>query len=371
MGPVTEVRTPAAQVVTVSAVTRSRGLDVLRGCAVALVMLRHAWPEWFATAGIVGVVLFFALSGFLITRLLDREIVQTGRIDFARFYRNRVLRLAPALIVVVVVFSAVELTLNRLGDRGILSDSVALALTYTADLPIGHLSPGLSHLWTLAVEEQFYIVWPIVLLMLHRAGRLMALMPALIVGAWLFVLATVLAASNVSVLYPLPTTWAIALLIGSAGYLYRDGLARLICGRTGAALVLASVVALAALSATPSTKSDQTLYLAIGPAVACCGVILTFRLADMHIPVGVRPIERLGRISYAVYLWNYPFVLWISHGTGRLTFDQGVVAIVFSVLAATASWHLVELPAMKRKVPARQRVETVQPVVNVTEAMTT
>jgi len=264
---------------------RFRGLDVLRGCAVALVMLRHAWHEWFATAGIVGVVLFFALSGYLITRLLDHDIALLGRIDFARFYRNRVVRLAPALIVVVVVFCVVETISNRLADRSTLIDSAALALTYTADVAVGHLSPGLSHLWTLAVEEQFYIVWPIALLLARRAGRLLTVMPAVIGGAWLFVLATVVAAPNASVLYPLPTTWAIALLIGSAGYLYRDGLSTLVGGPVGKSLVIASVVALAALSATPSTKSDPLLYLAIGPAVACCGVILILKLADQRMPI--------------------------------------------------------------------------------------
>jgi peptidoglycan/LPS O-acetylase OafA/YrhL len=140
---------------------RILGLDVLRGVAVALVMLRHAWPDRFGGAGIAGVVIFFALSGYLITGLLRSDLSRRGRIRYGRFYRNRALRLLPALFVLVAVFTLVEAVWNPLRDRALLWHTVVVSLTYVMDLP-GHwaVSDGMTHLWSLATEEQERSRWP-------------------------------------------------------------------------------------------------------------------------------------------------------------------------------------------------------------------
>ncbi|WP_425455718.1 acyltransferase family protein [Cryobacterium soli] len=90
---------------------------MLRGIAIALVLVRHAAPSVFGGAGIVGVVIFFALSGYLITAILHRNILKSGRVRYARFYRNRALRLIPALVFMLMGLTVITLTINPLDDR--------------------------------------------------------------------------------------------------------------------------------------------------------------------------------------------------------------------------------------------------------------
>lgn len=122
------------------------GLDAVRGVAVALVMARHALPGWLPGAGVVGVNMFFALSGFLITRLLLAEFRSRGRIDLASFFVRRAVRLMPALAAMLAVYTAVALTLDPLGQRAVLSHSILSALTFTADVPFWHAGTDLYHL---------------------------------------------------------------------------------------------------------------------------------------------------------------------------------------------------------------------------------
>ncbi|WIB64145.1 acyltransferase [Curtobacterium sp. MCBD17_040] len=151
--------------------SRVQGWDVLRGVAVGLVLLRHAWPSIFGGAGIVGVVMFFTLSGYLITGILWRDLERFGRIRYGHFYRNRAIRLVPSLIVVTVAVGTVAALFNLLDDRGSLVRTAAVAITYTADLPFDHGSAAIEHLWTLATEEQFYLVWPVLLVVAFRLQR--------------------------------------------------------------------------------------------------------------------------------------------------------------------------------------------------------
>jgi peptidoglycan/LPS O-acetylase OafA/YrhL len=123
------------------------GLDVLRGIAIALVMLRHAWPSVFGGAGIVGVVIFFTLSGYLITGVLMRDLDNVDRIRFGVFYRNRVFRLVPALLFVTGGGVLVVATWwNLSGDRGLVVQTTLVALTYTADIPGLHFSSAFAPL---------------------------------------------------------------------------------------------------------------------------------------------------------------------------------------------------------------------------------
>ncbi len=151
--------------------SRIDGLDALRGLAIALVLLRHSWPQIAGTGGVVGVVIFFTLSGYLITSLLDRDLRHFGRVRYGRFYRNRALRLIPALLLLLVGITAVTLVWNPLDDRSGLVRAMVVGITYTANLPFDHGSPTVEHLWTLATEEQFYIVWPLVLALAVRFRR--------------------------------------------------------------------------------------------------------------------------------------------------------------------------------------------------------
>jgi peptidoglycan/LPS O-acetylase OafA/YrhL len=310
---------------------RIDGLDLLRGIAIGLVMLRHAVPEPFAGAGVVGVVMFFTLSGYLITGVLQR------RPPLRDFYRRRALRLVPPLLVLVVAVVLVTLLLDPLDDRGELGWTVLWAVTWTGNLPFGHASEATFHLWTLATEEQFYLLWPAVLLLLGpRRGLLLAAagtaLACLATSWWL--------AEDPDLAYSLPTSWAICFVAGAAVRLHRERLA---------VPAWAAPVALAALAAlgVVSLRGHTLTYLAGGPAIAALTAVLILAWDRWTTVTGpLRAVVWLGTVSYAAYLWNYPLSLWLPV----------LPAVALTLVAAALSWRYVERPLLSRPRTVRSGV---------------
>jgi peptidoglycan/LPS O-acetylase OafA/YrhL len=318
---------------------RIDGLDLLRGIAVGFVMLRHAWPSTFTGAGVVGVVMFFAISGYLITGLLLDELDRNGRIDLRRFYVRRARRLVPALSALVGGVVVVTLMFDPLGDRDELGKTVVVALTWTANLPFGHGSDATFHLWTLATEEQFYLVWPAILAVAFSYGRLKL---ALVVAASTCVLAclaTVVWLSEAPDLaYSLPTSWALCFVIGGA--------ARCYAGASTARLVPAALAGLGILCMVP-LRDHAATYLVVGPAIAAVTVILLLSWRTWDDVTGpARVLVLLGTVSYGAYLWNYPLTIWLRPS---LETYAGPVALLLTLAAAALSWRLVESPMQHRR----------------------
>ena len=332
------------------AVGRVLGLDLLRGVAVGLVMIRHAWPDRFGGSGIVGVVMFFALSGYLITGVLRGDLVKHGRIRYPRFYRNRALRLLPALLALVTVFTVVEAVWNPLRDRALLWHTAVIALTYTMDVPAHWVvSDALGHLWTLATEEQFYLLWPLLLAFAITRGAVRSVAWAAAAGCLLFCVASILIAEpRVYRVYDWPTCWSACLLIGALARLGEARLRTLLARpvlRTGAAVFAAALLVAACL--VPEPKNWPATYLVGAPLVAACTVVFILR-ADgwaTSVPALARPLLGLGIVSYAAYLWNYPIVNWM--GPQPLSPTKALASIVLTIVAATASWWLVERPVAR------------------------
>lgn len=326
-----------------------QGLDVLRGIAVGLVIVRHAWPETFGGAGIVGVVMFFALSGYLITGIIMRDITSSGRINYRKFYRNRALRLLPAMLTLLIIFSVVELVVGPTGGTRELLIGVAVGGLYLQDLLPFLAYPGINHLWTLAVEEQFYLIWPALMLMLVRRKWLKKGLLAAILIAVAVCSISVVAASqlfSVDVIYALPTTWASALMIGGAAYVFRDSVASFYAPRAGV-LVLAAIAFLALFCVSPDAKQQAVTYLLGGPLVAGATVILiSYLQAWRTLPSRAwAPLRALGIVSYGAYLWNGPAVHW----TVDVAKVDSWVSIPLTITAAAASWWLVERSALRLK----------------------
>jgi peptidoglycan/LPS O-acetylase OafA/YrhL len=326
---------------------RIEGLDLLRGLAIGLVLVRHAWPELVGGGGIVGVVVFFALSGYLITGILVSDIQSFGRVRYGRFYRNRIVRLIPALLVMLSGFTLVALTKDPLGERPEIASAWIVGLTYTADLPFVHGSESLGHLWTLAIEEQFYLIWPIVLVIGLKHGtlrRLLVYSAIAMLGAC--IVSTGMTSPRISEIYKLPTSWAITLLIGAAAFLERERVAYWL-PRTGwerAALSSGALALLLGISIIPEAKNSPAAYLILGPLVAVLTVALIYHMRTWRkLPtIWLQPVLALGKISYAAYLWNYPLAKWLAQYpwyTGR-----SWLSIVLTIAAATGSWWLVEKP---------------------------
>lgn len=249
-------------------------LDGVRAVAILLVLVNHATGTvigWDAAGmfGWVGVTLFFALSGYLITGILLRERDSAGRVDLPRFYRRRIVRLAPALLVVllfVALTNAVQPGDWRLGLIG--------GLTYSTNwMQAGGAELGsLTHLWTLAVEEQFYLVWPLVLALAFAGARWFAI-GAMAVGLACYALVPW------SVAVFLTPACAVALMAGCLAAMHGAGLAW-----------LAPLAPLAAMG-----RRSYSLYLwnwpmtvLLGPVA---GLVGTFVAAELSYRLVERPIS--------------------------------------------------------------------------------
>jgi peptidoglycan/LPS O-acetylase OafA/YrhL len=342
--------TPQRQVSAPHRPARLPGLDALRGLAVGLVLLNHAAPGVFGTAGVIGVTMFFALSGWLITGVLMRDLERHGRVRFGRFYAARALRLFPPLLLMLAGYVVVEGVLDHLGEAELVPASLLASLTYTMNVPgLPHGSESLYHFWTLATEEQFYLVWPLVLAWGWRRGLLRVALAVCVAGSLAACIVSLLVvAPDTARVYALPTSWGAALLVGCAAYLGRGELLHLLpsAPRARRATVVAVVAALGAGTLLTGVAQHTSWYVVGVPAVAVATVVLisyASRWPRLPSPL-LRPAVALGTVSYAAYLWNAAIARWLHHPHDL----AGAAAVVgLTLLAATASWWLVERPVAR------------------------
>lgn len=318
-------------------------LDGLRAIAVLLVMAYHFRVPGFESGGHTGVQVFFTLSGFLITALLLEEHRRTGRVELLAFYMRRARRLVPALCALVAVVLALAAGRGQLAD--VVPDAAAV-LFYLGNWA-QHGDPvsleHLSHTWSLGVEEQFYLVWPLILglsVAMRRSEAAAAVAVAGIVTALVMRLAGIelgwLARSVDSLM--LGCLLAMVMVPGRVrfpawvGYL----------GLAGLAL---------ALMIPYSGAAGPWAILLIGVAtVAIIGPLVSERPPAFTIPLSWPPLVFIGRISYGLYLWHF-FVAWevwpILDGAGwhwlPITLLLSLITFGFALL----SWRYVERPAMK------------------------
>ncbi len=338
----------------------------MRGVALVAVVLSHlwiVWPSWvfagpFARGGFVGVDLFFVLSGFLITTLLLTEQGRTGTIRLRSFYWRRALRLLPALWLLLVVHAiyAVSTGYPPFGNPAQEWTSVAAASMYVMNWHVLWNPKDAADLvptWSLAIEGQFYLVWPLVVLGvigLRRrfelsAGVLLAALAA--VSVWRLV---VFDHQGWSAAYLRSDTHIDGLLLGSlVGCAWvrgwtPDHLPRWL-------LWPAAATATAVLL---RTRADSQFAYAGGTTVfiLAAAVILLVVVSDPRQTLG--PVGRgtafLGRMSYGIYLWHFPALWAFSRwGTGWGNWPRAAGAAAVTVAGVAVSRHFVELPALRLK----------------------
>jgi peptidoglycan/LPS O-acetylase OafA/YrhL len=336
-------------------------LDGLRGIAIALVVSFHAfgWPA----DGTLGVDLFFVLSGFLITTLLLDEHRATGRIGLSAFYLRRARRLLPALLVLLLAFLLI--TLASAGLWSPIGIGLVSALTYTSNIVVAAdpsaVPAGMLHLWSLAAEEQFYIVWPVALILgLRFGGRRLALggLLLLLVAAVGCRLYLTLDGASIHRLYYGPDTHADPLIVGCIfgccfhwrlvpRRLLTSASIRLTLGGTA----LAALVATAALvHLLPARIAYETQLLPTGSAVLAGVVIVSAAAGRSPVARGLAtpPLASLGRISYSLYLWHLPILVAFA-GVERSAGVRTVAAVAVSVAVAAVSRRFIELPFLARR----------------------
>lgn len=317
-------------------------LDGIRAFAVAAVILYHWKPTW-VPGGWIGVDVFFVLSGYLISRILVSDIGTSGEINLKRFYWRRSVRLVPALCVMLgFVLIAASLKGVPILKQGLVSLTYLMNWTRAFGIEHGTL---LGHTWSLAVEEQFYLLWPLLLSVLPAAKKWRAPL-AILIAVLVWRVFLVASGSSFSRTYNGLDTHADTLMIGSLLALV---------GARPAAMAFAQrwgwVCAAALLVGTfvlPDVVAPDVWRFCQAVASPVCGILTAVMILAVERSgrltsfLSHRSFVYVGLLSYALYLWHYPLLNLLPHGT-----LWGAVAITLSTVFAVLSRHLVELPAKR------------------------
>ncbi len=337
-----------------------RDIDGLRALAILPVLLFHAHVPGFS-GGYVGVDIFFVISGYLITGIIARE-VDDGRFSLVRFYERRFRRIMPALALMILAVLGAAAWLYLPGDLEGVPRSALAATLFASNLwfftDTGYFAGGadvkpLLHTWSLAVEEQYYIGFPILLMLLARhAPRWRTGVVAAIAAGSLALAIAMQRDTSGFTFYLLPTrAWELfagaLLALGAVPAVNARWLREAIAGCGLIAIMLA-----VALYDRTTTFPGVTALAPVLGAAALIHAAPGTRIGRM---LGWRPLVGVGLISYSLYLWHWPLIVFTEYATDRPLAGGTQIAIIgASLLAGTLSWRFVERPFRdSRRVPAR------------------
>jgi len=337
-------------------------IEGLRAVALLLVLAFHAELGPFG-GGYLGVDVFFVVSGFLITSLLLNELEQTGFLTLPAFWARRARRLLPASsLVIVFTLVAGAMVLDPLAVRDLAREALAAA-TFVINIVFAHrqsdylaaqLPPSpLLHFWSLAVEEQFYLLWPLLLQLAAGYRRHKRLSVAFVIAVlWplSFVACVRLTRSDQPwAFFSLPTR-AWELLTGAALALVADRLHRL-PGLLRSAIGWAGLVTILVTAVVYSTTTAFPGPAAVWPVLATAAVILAGPIVR-HGPIAVlrlRPLTWIGARSYSIYLWHWPFLVLATARFGPLSAEERLATTLASVAVAAATYKVLEDPVRHSK----------------------
>jgi peptidoglycan/LPS O-acetylase OafA/YrhL len=335
-------------------------IEGMRAVAILLVISAHFAIPGFS-AGFIGVDIFFVLSGFLITGILVREYQQEGRINLVRFYANRFRRLFPALATMLIISCVAASwilpdTQNLLHSKAAAMAAVWLSNIHFTFADVDYFAAESStnlfvHTWSLGVEEQFYLLWPLLILV---AMALPAVRGKPSLPIWLVLLAVFIASliacillsstQTVFAFYMMPTrAWQFA--AGGAAWLLSQNMPATTAGaRLGG--IIASLLLAAAMLCISSTSTYPGL-LALLPTLATCALLWAGSASNApnQALLSMPFMQWVGRLSYAWYLWHWPVLILGEHLLPvRGDFTNTLGAITLSLLLALITHHVIENP---------------------------
>ncbi|MGA0183771.1 MAG: acyltransferase family protein [Candidatus Nanopelagicales bacterium] len=346
------------------------GLDGLRAVAIIGVLLYHAGIDWMP-GGFLGVDVFFVISGFLITSLILEEYDRSGRVNFTKFYLGRARRLLPAVAVLLIAVGLAVLIVYQDALSAFREDALAtvfyvnnwwyIFVDQSYFESVGR-PPLLKHLWSLSVEEQFYLIWPVFALLLMRSGgrplvRRLALVLAIASTVWMAVLSIrngYPVDADPSRAYFGTDSHSMGLLVGAAlATMWRPGRLSTQVPR-GAQLIITGigVASLAAVIGFYLFVGEFTPWLYRGGFLALAFFTTALIAAVTHPAsflgpaLGTGVLRYIGRRSYGIYLWHWPIFMVTRPGidvewSEPVTF---VVRIALTLVIAELSYRLVEMP---------------------------
>jgi peptidoglycan/LPS O-acetylase OafA/YrhL len=324
-------------------------IDGLRAIAVMLVVSFHAFPEAMP-GGFIGVDIFFVISGFLITGIIVRELDQQ-RFSLVAFYNRRIRRIFPALIVVLVVTLVLGWLWMLPAAYAQLSGDVFASAAFFANIALllqsGYFDiesgkKPLLHLWSLGIEEQFYLFWPLILMLVARL-RLSMLAAASVIALLSFILNVALIGSNPVATFYLPFTRAWELLAGAAlacswSQVSQETRPSNLRAGFGILLIAAAAIVLDTRRAFPGwwavlPIAGSALLLSAPAAWGCRHLLAS------------RPMVRIGLISYPLYLWHWPLLVFFAIiKFAPLTLLERGLIVGLSFVLAWLTYRFVEIP---------------------------
>ncbi len=345
-------------------------IEGLRAIAILTVLGYHAGLP-FLPGGFIGVDVFFVISGFLITGLLVTELATRSAISIPRFYARRIKRLLPSIGVVLVVVVALSFLVLSPFRRTLVGGDVIASGLFAANWHFGAQSVDylgaqeatspVLHFWTLAVEEQFYVVWPFVLILFTRFKRrggsdltrpLLVGLIAVFIPSLLWSLHQTANAAGWAYFSSFTRAWELAL---GGGLAILVPMLRRLARRPALVMGWVGLLAIcwAAVFLTPDTPYPGTAALVptFGTAaMLAAGAATSLRAAgrgdfSANSALSISPLRHVGRISYAWYLWHWPLLIfaaaWLGH---ELSVVQGVLIVALSYLPTIVMHRYVELP---------------------------
>jgi peptidoglycan/LPS O-acetylase OafA/YrhL len=327
-----------------------RDIDGLRAVAVAAIVIHHAFPG-LLPGGFIGVDVFFVISGFLITRLIA-QARDEGIFSWGGFYLRRARRIIPAYLLVVLVTAALAAWIEMPRLLAMTGAATAASGLFVTNIlftqTAGYFAPGaqqnpLLHLWSLGVEEQFYLVWPALIALLSwkpLRGRRATLAVVLLLGSLILAQATV--ASNWT-FFGLPMrAWEFL-----AGGVLALGLVKPPGDRTTANLV--GVIGALMIAGSLALLNEASAFPGLSAVPVCLGTALLIWSGMGSAPglavLRLAPVVGLGRISYSLYLWHWPLlVLAADVAQQPLTTLQRLGLVGAALVLAILTWRFVEQP---------------------------
>ncbi|EIT86949.1 acyltransferase 3 [Fictibacillus macauensis ZFHKF-1] len=342
------------------------GIDGLRALAVLAVIAYHLNFGW-ASGGLLGVGIFFVLSGYLITDLIISEFKQTGKIDFKQFWLRRARRLLPALLSMLIVVILWVLLFEHAFIVGLWGNLLSVFFYVSNWWLIYHKvsyfeqfgppSP-LNHLWSLAVEEQFYVVWPLILLFGLRFIKKSQTLLKYVIGAALLsaILMAILYTPNAdpSRVYYGTDTRAFSLLIGAAlAFIWPSK--QLAISLSRAPRFILEVIGLVGLGGVLllvyfTSQFDAFLYYGGMVLLSIFTLLLVAALAHPSTFIGKlmgwRPLRWIGVRSYGIYLWHFPIIIFTRPPQQNVesSVSLSILQFIAIITIASLSWHFIEEP---------------------------
>lgn len=348
-------------------------IEGLRAIAVLMVLLYHLDVYWLE-GGFAGVDVFFVISGYLITRLLLKEQERTGRVSLVNFYARRVRRLLPAAGVVLVataVMAWLWLPRIRWGETGgdIIAASIYLVNWWFAARSVDYLAedvqPSLvQHFWSLSIEEQFYFVWPLLLILGFQLARRVGIPGRASVGGLLVALGVAsflhsvkLTEADQALAYFHTTTrvWELAagagVALSAAWWSRLPPLVAVVMGWVGLAAIGLTALGIGVdVAAWPG-------YAAVLPVAGTAAVIAAGHVPDRRGPVvvlGLAVMVWVGALSYSIYLWHWPLAELARLRYDGIDIPIGLAVAALSIGLSWLTYHLVENPARRSRTLSAQ-----------------